>query len=179
MADEKTQFGLLAEFENPQILYTACEKVRDAGYKQWDAYTPFPVHGLDKAMGIPASKVPWVALGGALTGMCTAVMLQWYTSAVEYPLVISGKPLFSWPAFVPITFELSILFGAFGAVLGMLAINGLPKPYHPLFSSERFARVTDDKFFIAIEVGDEKFDAASTEAFLKEIGAVYVEMVAD
>jgi len=180
MANKDSQtalFGVLAEFGSPAEIYHACEKVRDAGYDNWDAYTPFPVHGLDKAMGLPASKVPWIALGGGLTGCGVALLLQWWTSAVDYKLIIAGKPLFSWPAFVPICFEVMVLFAALGAVLGMFHFNRLPQLYHSLFRSERFERVTDDAFFISIEAIDPKFDADQTAEFLKELGATHVELV--
>lgn len=180
MSTQKKQtelFGVLAEFSSPATLYKACEKVRDAGYKVWDAYTPFPIHGLEKAMGIPASKVPWITLGGGLFGASAGFFMQWWMSAVSYPLVISGKPLLSWPAFIPVTFELGVLFAALGAVVGMLAINRLPQHYHPLFQSKNFERVTDDKFFIAIEASDSKFDTQQTEEFLTSIGAVQTELI--
>lgn len=178
MSTQKQElFGVLAEFDSPGTLYHGCEKVRDAGYKRWDAYTPFPVHGLEKAMGIPNSKVPWIVLIGGLTGASCGFFMQWWMSAVDYPLVISGKPLLSWPAFVPVTFELGVLFAAFGAVFGMLALNRLPQPYHPLFQSENFDRVTDDKFFIAIESSDPQFDAESTAKFLESIGGTNIELI--
>jgi len=178
MSTQKQElFGVLAEFETPRTLYHGCEKVRDAGYKRWDAYTPFPVHGLERAMGIPASKVPWITLAGGLTGASLGFFMQWWMSAVDYPLIISGKPLLSWPAFIPVTFELMILFSALGAVFGMLAINRLPQPYHPLFQSKNFERVTDDKFFIAIESRDPQFDSESTAEFLKSIGGTNIEFI--
>ncbi len=177
MSQKDKYYGLLAEFESPAALYKACEKVRDAGYKKWDAYSPFPIHGLEKAMGVPPSKVPWIVLVCGLTGAGGGMLMQWWMSAVDYPLVISGKPLFSWPAFVPVMFELGVLFAAFGAVFGMLALNKLPEYYHPLFRSEAFERVTDDKFFIAIEAKDPKFDLKETKEFLKSIGAVQVEEI--
>ena len=175
--NSSTPWGLLAEFETPQAIYHACEKVRDAGYTAWDAHTPFPVHGLDKAMGLKPSVLPWITLAAGLTGLSGALLLQWWVSVIEYPLVISGKPLFSLPAFAPIMFELTVLLSAFGTVFGMLALNRLPMLYHPLFTSERFERVTDDRFFISIESSDSKFDAETTAAFLRELGADHVELV--
>ncbi len=177
MSKGKEYYGILAEFETPAKLYKACEKVRDSGYKHWDAYTPFPVHGLEKAMGVPPSKVPWIVLVCGLLGAGSGMLMQWWMNAVDYPLVISGKPLFSWPAFIPVTFEMAILFSAFGAVFGMLVLNRLPEYYHPLFRSKAFERVTDDKFFIAIEARDPKFDPDKTGEFLKSIGAVQVELI--
>jgi hypothetical protein len=170
-------FAAMGEFDTPAQLYRACEKVRDAGYRAWDAYSPFPIHGLEKAMGLSSSKVPWIALVCGLLGLGGGFFMEWWTSAVDYPLIISGKPLFSWPAFVPVVFELAVLFAAFGAVIGMLIINRLPQHYHPLFQSEHFARVTDDKFFIAIESSDPKFDAQQTIQFLQSLGAVHTELI--
>lgn len=178
MSETRTErWGLLAEFSSVYDLYHACEKVRDAGYQNWDAHSPFPIHGMDKAMGLKRSLVPWFSLVGGLSGATLAMTLQWWVHVVRYPLVFAGKPLFSWQAFVPICFEVMVLFAAFGAVLGMFHINRIPQLYHPLFNSERFERVTDDKFFISIEIADPKFDTSVTEDFLKEIGATYVEYV--
>lgn len=178
MADQKI-WGLLAEFDNPQQLFTACESVRDEGYRHWDAHTPFPVHGLDGAMGMSASKVPWIVLGMALMGTTIGLTLQWWTSAVDYPIMIAGKPFESWPAWVPVTFELTILLGAFGAVFGMLGLNKLPTFNHPLFNSQRFERATDDKFFIAIESRDPNYDAKKTKKLLQKLGATNVEEIAE
>lgn len=178
MSERTTKhWGVLAEYPNPQVLYHACEQVRDAGFKKWDAHTPFPVHGLDKAMGLPLSFLPWIVLVIGLSGTATAVGLQYWVHSVEYPLVISGKPYFALPAYVPIIFELSVLFSAFAAVFGMLGINKLPMWNHPLFTSKRFEAVTDDKFFISIESTDPNFDQDRTFAFLKETGASHVEYV--
>ena len=176
---ERKQFGLLAELPDTKALYHACEKVRDAGYTRWDAHTPFPVHGIEHAMGLPPSRLPWIVLFAALSGIAGAFLLQAWVHAVDYPLVISGKPYLSWQAFVPVTFEVTILFSAFGAVLGMLHLNRLPRHYHSLFRSQRFERVTDDKFFISIEVTDPRYDEEETERFLEEIGATHVERIED
>jgi hypothetical protein len=171
------QYGLLAEFERVDQLYHACGEVREAGYTRWDAHTPFPVHGLDGAMGLKASRLPWVVLGTGLTGALLGFGLQVWVHSIEYPLVISGKPYFSWPAYVPITFEVGVLFGALGAVLGMFAFNRLPMHWHPLFNSERFERSTDDRFFISIESWDPRFDAVATRRFLEGLGAREVTVV--
>ena len=149
-------YGVLAEFATPGELYRACERVRDAGYTRWDAHTPFPVHGLDRAMGLKRSFLPWIVLGMGLAGAAAGFALQAWVHSLEYPLVISGKPFFSWPAYVPITFEMGVLFGALGAVFGMLALNHFPMHYHPLFHSERFERVTDDSFFVSIASSSKK-----------------------
>lgn len=170
-------FGVLAEFPSPAALYHACERVRDAGYTRWDAHSPFPVHGLERAMGLRRSRLPWIILIAGLTGAVLGFGLQWWVHASAYPLVISGKPYFAWPAFIPITFELGVLFGALGAVIGMLAMNRLPMHYHPLFHSKVFERVTDDAFFISIESWDPKFDAAVTRSLLEGLGARSVELV--
>lgn len=173
------EFGLLAEFEDPETLMHACAKVRDAGFTCWDAHTPFPVHGLDKAMGLKRSMVSGFVLVLGLSGAAAGMLLQYWTSALDYPVVISGKPFFSWPAFVPIMFECGVLGGAIGAVLGMLLLGGLPRHHHPLFNSETFSRVSDDAFFISIEAQDPKYDAEKTHAFLDEIGAQSIERVSD
>ena len=172
-----SHYGVLAEFTTTSAIFHACEKVRDKGFKKWDAHTPFPIHGLDKAKGLSASKLPWIVLVLALTGTCCGLGLQWWINVVEYPQVISGKPHFSWPAFVPVTFEVTVLLGAFGAVFGMFALNQLPQWYHSVFRSKAFERVTDDRFFISIEAADPKFDAVATPKWLQELGATSVELV--
>jgi hypothetical protein len=170
-------YGILAEFATPADLYHACERVRDAGFTRWDAHTPFPVHGLEGAMGIRRSPLPWIVLIAGLTGATFGFGLQWWVHASAYPLVISGKPFFSWPAFIPITFELGVLFAAFGAVLGMLGLNRLPMHHHPLFRSKVFERVTDDAFFISIESWDPRFDSSATRKLLESLGAQSVELL--
>jgi hypothetical protein len=170
-------FGIVAEFGTPADLFHACERVRDAGFTRWDAHTPFPVHGIEGAMGIRRSLLPWIVLVAGLTGGAFGFGLQWWVHASAYPLVISGKPYFSWPAFIPITFELAVLFGAFGALFGMLALNRLPMHHHPLFRSKVFERVTDDAFFISIESWDPRFDPAATPKLLESLGARSVELV--
>jgi hypothetical protein len=176
-APEGKLHGLLAEFKTVPALYHACEQVRDAGYTRWDAHTPFPVHGLDKAMGLQRSKLPWLVLASGLAFAAGGFALQTWVHAVEYPLVISGKPFFTWPAFIPVTFELGVLGGALAAVFGMLAINGLSRHNHPLFNSQRFEGASDDRFFISIEVADPRFDAAATAQLLQHAGATHVEQV--
>jgi hypothetical protein len=172
------RFGVLAEFADPGALHQACEGVRDAGYTRWDAHAPFPVHGLERAMGLRASRLPWISLVLALGGAVAGMGLQGWVSTIAYPLVISGKPFFSWPAFVPVTFELAVLGGAAGAVFGMFALNRLPTRYHPLFASERFERASDDGFFISIESWDPLFDAEGTAELLRRLGATHVELLA-
>lgn len=175
--DKHRTYGILAEFTSASAIYQACEMVRDRGFKHWDAHTPFPVHGLDKAMGLAPSKLPWIVLVMALTGTTCGMGLQWWINVIEYPQVISGKPFFSWPAFIPVTFEITVLLGAFGAVFGMFGLNKLPQHYHSLFRSSRFAKVTDDKFFISIEARDPKFDPEATTKLLQDLGATHVELV--
>jgi hypothetical protein len=170
-------YGVLAEFATPADLYHACERVRDAGFTRWDAHSPFPVHGLEKAMGIRRSPLPWIVLAAGLTGAALGFGLQWWVHASAYPLVISGKPYFAWPAMIPITFELGVLFAAFGAVFGMFGLNRLPMHHHPLFSSKVFERVTDDAFFISIESWDPRFDPSATGKLLESLGARSVELV--
>lgn len=177
MTEQRKPYGLLAEFSTTMGIYQACEQVRDAGFERWDSYTPFPVHNLDKAMGLKASRLPWLVLVFGLTGAGLAMLLQWWVAAVEYPLIIAGKPYFSFQAFAPITFELGILLGSFGAVFGMLGFNRLPRFHHPVFNSERFERVTDDRFFLAIEASDPNYDEQKTRRFLEELGADHVELV--
>jgi hypothetical protein len=170
-------WGLLAEFGSTGDLLDAAAAVRDAGYTRWDAHTPFVLHGLDEAMGIRSSKLPWVVAAGGATGTAAGLALQWWTNAVDYPFLISGKPLFSLPANIPIAFETTILFAAISALIGMLAFNGLPRLSHPLFRSERFRRATNDGFFISIEAADPNFDQETTRRLLQEQGAVSVEEV--
>ena len=179
MAKRPKVFGLLAEYETPGELYHACEKVRDAGYGAWDAHSPFPVHGLEKAMGLRPSIVPWIVLVMGFSGAALGFLLQYWSSAIEYPMVISAKPFNSYPAFVPVTFETGILLGSFGAVFGMFGLNRLPTLYHSLFNSKRFSRVTDDRFFISIEARDPKYDAQKTRDLLESTGALHVEEVED
>lgn len=182
-------YGLLAEFSTVDALISASEKVRDAGYQRWDTHTPFPVHGIDHAMGVKPTILPWLVLGGGLTGFSLGIFLTWYTNAtmfssIPYSLqgfqfLISGKPMWSIQAFIPVIFELTILLAAITAVFGMLALNGLPRFNHPLFNSERFYRVTDDKFFVSIDARDTKFDLTETKVLLESAGADAIEVVED
>lgn len=174
---EAKTFGLLAEYETTPALYHACEDVRDAGYQKWDACTPFPVHGLERAMGVKPSVLPWMVLFAGLFGGTFALTFLIWSSAYDYPLNIGGKPLWSVPAFIPITFEVTVLLSALTAAFGMLFLNRLPTLYHPAFASERFARVTDDRFFIIIEADDVKFDEEKTKALLEKSGATHIEVL--
>ena len=168
-------FGLLVEFEEPGPLVEACRKVRDEGFERWDAYTPFPIHGMDRAMGIRETRLPLLILIGGLTGLSIALLMQWWMNAVDYPFLISGKPLFGLPANIPVTFELTVLLSALTAFFGLWGRNGMPKLYHPVFKSERFRRATADRFFIVLEASDKKFDLGRTEAFADSLGGSYVQ----
>jgi len=174
---EGPNYGILAQFATPAELYRACERVRDAGFTRWDAHSPFPIHGLSKAMGLRRSTLPWIVLVMALTGAALGFILQWWVHASAYPLVISGKPFFTWPAFIPITFEVAILFGSLGAVFGMFGLNRLPMHHHPLFKSKVFERASDDAFFISIESWDPRFDPSATRTLLESLGARSVELL--
>lgn len=173
----KRVYAILAEFETASAIYHACEKVRDAKFSSWDAHTPFPVHGLEKAMGLSRSRLPYFVFAMGITGATGAMILQYWVSVIEYPLVIAAKPYFSWQAFIPITFESMVLFSAGSAVLGMLFLNRLPRWHNPLLTSKRFARATDDRFFISIDAKDPKFDRDGTTEFLRSLGATHVELV--
>jgi hypothetical protein len=172
-------YGILGEFTDPGALLHAAEGVRAAGYARYDTHSPFPIHGMDKAMGLGNSKVGFVTLGGGLTGLALATWMQWWMGGIDYPLNISGKPFFAVEPSVPVMFELTILFSAFGAVAGMLAFNGLPRPFNPLFYSERFERASDDGFFLHIAAADKNFDVEQSSRLLRDLGAGYVEVIYD
>jgi mono/diheme cytochrome c family protein len=171
--------GILAEYDTPEQVKAAARKVRDAGFKRWDTFTPFPIHGMDPAMGIKMTVLPWIVLGAGITGLATAILLQWYTNAHDYRWLISGKPFWSIPANVPIMFELTVLFSGITALVGMLMLNNLPLPSHPLDLVKRFARSTNDKFFLLIEAADPKFDGAKTRALLEGTHPVAIEDVSE
>ena len=169
--------GLLAEYTDPGALYEAVKGLREKGYTRIDTFSPFPIHGMDRAMGLPVSKLGFLVFIGGLTGAFLGFLLQWWPSAVDYPVNISNKPLFGFESSVPIMFELTILFSALTAVGGMLALNGLPKPYDPLFFSEQFGRVTDDAFFLHVAAADPTYDRVATATDLFDLGALGVEYV--
>ena len=158
--------GLMAEFDSAQQLLDATNRARLAGFTRTEAYSPFPIHGMEKAIGFNERLIPKLVFVAGLIGGTSAFFFQWWTSAVDYPLNIGGRPMFSWVSFIPVSFELTILFAAFTAVLSMLALNGLPQHYHPVFNAPSFARASQDRFFLAIEASDPKFDRESTRAFL-------------
>ena len=168
-------YGFLIEFDDPDNLVAAAEKVRDAGYTRWDAHTPFPLHGLDSAMGIRQTILPWIVFCAGLAGLTCGLLLQWWTNAIDYPFIISGKPLFSLPANIPVIFEVTVLFSAVAAFLSMLALNRLPELYHPTLKNERFRRVTMDRFFITVEADDPRFDRKETWDFLASLDGNAVE----
>lgn len=170
-------FGIVARFDGPADLTHACEGIRDAGYKKFDAHTPFPVHGLERAMGIGPSKIPWIVLGGGITGLLTGLALQGWVHLSAYPQNISGKPNFALPAYVPIMFELTVLLSAFGCFFGLWALCGLPRPFHPVMQHRSFERATDDGFFISIEAADPRYDSAATRALLEKLGGKEIEEV--
>lgn len=178
-ADKKSLFGILAEFTNPAELVKAAKAVSQAGYNKFDTYSPFPIHGMDEAMGLKKSKVGWVVLLFGLTGFLGAISLMVYVMVFNYPLNISGKPFLNVPIYVPITFELTVLLSAFGAITAILALNKLPKLYNPLFNSTNFQKATDDGFFLCIESSDALFSEEKTVELFKENGAKSIEKVYD
>ena len=178
-SNDDNLYGLLAEYTNPGALLHAAEAVHEAGYKQFDTHSPFPIHGMDRAMGLGNSLVGYFTIVGGATGLGLAYWLQWWTGEIDYPLNISGKPFFAVEPSIPVMFELTVLFSAFAAVLGMLILNGLPRPYNPLFYSDNFARVTDDAFFLFVAAADDQFDMEKTTAMLKDLGALQVESIKD
>ncbi len=172
-------YGILAEFKNPKALIDASKKVVEAGYDKFDTYAPFPIHGIDKAMNLPKSKLGWIVLTTGTMGFIGALSMMYFMAVMDYPLNISGKPFFNAPAWVPITFELTVLLSAFGAVFGMFFLNGLPKLHNPLFNVERFKKATDDGFFVCIEAKDSKFQIDLVRQLFEEAGATHIEEVYD
>jgi hypothetical protein len=168
---------ILAEFEKPDALIHAAEKVRDAGYQKWDVHTPYPVHGMDAAMGLGDSRLGWLVLIMGLSGLASAAALMIWANGIEYPIIIGGKPPISIPSMIPICFELTILFSALGCFFGMLGFNNLPKHHHPVFYSDRFRSFSADKFFISVEAADPQFDVAGTRRFLESLHPAHVELV--
>ena len=162
-------YGVIAEFTSPAELMTAAEAARDAGYTDMDAFSPFPIHGLHEAVGMKSTGMSAIVLGGGIIGGISGFFMCWYANVISYPLNIGGKPLNSWPAWIPITFECTILLAAFAAVFGMLALNGLPMPYHPVFNVRRFDQASRDKFFLVIQARDPKFDFDGVWQFLEAL----------
>jgi len=172
-------YGVIAEFATPAAIMHAAEKVRDAGFTRWDVFTPFPVHGMDKAMGLKNSKVGWFSFLGGVAGYTTGMLMIWYMNAFDYAIVVGGKPMFSPYAAFPPSYELTILFGAFGSLGGMLFLNRLPRLHHPLLKNRRFSKVTHDKFFLVIECTDPRYSETATVKLLEDAGSNHIEIVED
>lgn len=174
---EQPLYGLMAEFERPDALLEAAHAARNAGYTRLDAYAPFPVKGLPDAIGFHRNRVPLIVFIGGLVGGGGAYFMLWYANVISYPLNVGGRPNHSWPSFVPITFELTVLFATFAALIGMLVLNGLPRLYHPTFNVPAFARASQDRFFLCIKAEDERFDPDETARFLHAQEATAVHEV--
>jgi hypothetical protein len=176
---EQKPLLMLAEFDTPGACMHGAEKLRDAGYTKFDAHTPFPVHGMDKAMGLSDSKLGWIVLTCGVSGTFLAWLMMYWMNGVDYPIVIGGKPPGTLPSMIPIMFEVTVLFSALSAVFGMLGMNKLPQHHHPVFYSERFKGFSDDKFFLSVEAEDPKFDATRTRALFESAKAQFIELVRD
>src|SRR5713226_1371824 len=172
-------YGVVGEFETPGQIIQAAAKVREAGYRDVEAYTPFPVEGLSEVLRLKRSLVPLITLTGGLIGGLGGFGFQYWVAAITYPMNIGGRPLNSWPAFIPVTFELTVLFASLSAVLGMLALNRLPQPHHPIFNAHRFTHASADRFFVCIQARDKKFHLAETARFLEGLAAHHVSEVHD
>jgi hypothetical protein len=170
-------YGLLAEFETPQQILAATRRAREAGYRAMDAYTPYPVEGLALELESSRTHVPFVVLVAGLVGAASGFLMQYWSMAVDYPFNVGGRPHNSWPVFIPITFEVMVLVASFAALLGMFFLNGLPRPHHPVFNVPRFARASQDRFFLCIEATDPHFDREATRQFLAELGPTEVTEV--
>jgi len=170
-------YGVMAEFEGATELVSAARRAHEEGYRRMDAYSPFPIHELTDALGFKRTKLPMVVLAGGILGCATGLGIQWFSAVIHYPLNVGGKPLASWPSFVPITFELTVLFASLFAVFGMLGMNGLPMPYHPVFNVPRFALASRDRFFLCIEAKDPLFDRKKTGEFLASLGGRFISEV--
>jgi hypothetical protein len=179
MAKLSGLYGLMAEFEEPALLVAATHRAYKEGYRRMDAYSPYPIEELHEALGAHHTRLPLIVLIGGLCGCIGGYLLQYWVSAVAYPINVGGKPFHSWPAFVPVTFECTILAASLAAVLGMLALNRLPMPYHPVFNVPRFALASRNRFFLCIEAQDRKFDADGTRRFLESLNPRQVATVAD
>ncbi len=176
---DKTLYGILAEFKNPKELMDAARLVKDSGYRYFDTFSPFPIHGIDRAMNLSKSKLGWIVAGHGLLGLTAGFAMIYYMMVIDYPLNISGKSLFNFPAWVPVLFEITVLLAAFGAVFGMFYLNGLPRFNHPLFNSENFKKATDDGFFVCIESEDPQFEPEKVQKLLADAGATNIESIFD
>ncbi|MGV3772847.1 MAG: DUF3341 domain-containing protein [Verrucomicrobiales bacterium] len=170
-------YGIIAEFDTPADIMHAAEQIRDQGFRRWDVFTPYPIHGMDAAMGIKNSKVGWFSFIGGVTGYTSGMLMIWWMNAVDYPIIIGGKPMFSPFGAFPPSYELTILLGAFGALFGMLFLNKLPQLYHPLLKHRRFALATHDKYFLVIETSDPKYSETETRKLLEKAGSKQIELV--
>jgi Protein of unknown function (DUF3341) len=177
MAAVPQTYGIIAEFETPAAIMHAAEKVRDSGFRKWDVFTPFPVHGMDKAMGLKNSRVGWFSFIGGVTGYTCGMLMIWWMNAVDYAIVIGGKPMFSPFSAFPPSYELTILLGSFGSLLGMLFLNRLPRLHHPLLKHRRFALASHDRFFLVIETVDPKYSESETRKLLEAAGSTRIELV--
>lgn len=172
-------YGILAEFRNPKELIDAAKLINNNGYRKYDTFSPFPIHGMDKAMNLSKSKLGWIVAIHGLIGLTGAFAMIYFMMAVDYPHIISGKPFMNLPAWIPVIFELTVLLSSFGAVFGMFFLNGLPKLNHPLFNSENFKKATDDGFFVCIESIDPQFEEVKVQKLLKDAGATNIESIFD
>jgi hypothetical protein len=177
MSEQERLYGLMAEFDSPQALMDGVRDAYGHGYRRLDAFSPFPIEGLAEEMGFHQNRLPLLVLIGGIFGLIAGYALQYWTSVIEYPINVGGRPFHSWPAFLPVTFETTVLFAALTAVLGMLALNGLPQPYHPVFNLPRFALASKDRFFLLIESQDILFDEEKTRRFLEGLEALSVSEV--
>jgi hypothetical protein len=177
MAQTPTPYAVMAEFETPADIMHAAEKVRDQGYTRWDVFTPFPIHGMDAAMGLKSSKVGWFSFIGGVIGFTSGMLMIWWLNAVDYPIMIGGKPMFSPFAAFPPSYELTILLGSFGTLGGMLFLNRLPRLHHPLLKNKRFALATHDRFFLVIETTDPKYSENDIRKLLESAGSKRIELV--
>ena len=170
-------YGMVAEYKTAADILHAAEKVKKAGFRKWDVFTPFPVHGMDRAMGLKNSKVGWFAFIGGVIGYTTGMLMIWWMNAYDYPIVVGGKPMFSPHGAFPPSYELTILFGSFGALLGMLFLNRLPRLHHPLLKHRRFAYASHDRFYLVIESSDPKYSEIETRRLLESLGSRHIELV--
>ena len=177
MPELSRSYGMVAEFETTSDVLHAAIKVRDAGFRRWDVHTPFPIHGMDAAMGLKGSPVGWFTFFGGVSGYTTGMLMIWYMNGFDYKLIVGGKPLFSPFYSFPVSYELTILFGAFGTLIGMFLLNRLPRLYHPLLKNRRFALATHDRFYIVIETSDPKYSLTETRALLEASGSKHIEVV--
>jgi hypothetical protein len=171
----RSVYGLVAEFDTPEDVLAAARLAREAGYRRMDAFSPFPVEGLSEALGHRDKLIPYIMLAGGIAGGVGGFAFLTWTTVIDYPLNIGGRPLFAWPSFIPITFELTVLLSALSGILGMFVLNGLPEPYHPLFEAKNFDRASSDRFFLAVEARDPRYDSTETRAFLENLNPLAVQ----